>query len=60
MKMSHFFSPRSLSECVFVASADPFSWRVSADHLKKIAQKQKQMLPSKRGENAKIVMGDKR
>lgn len=60
MKMSHFFAPRSLSECVFVESADPFSWSVSADQLKKIEQKQKQMLQYQRGENAKVILGYKR
>ena len=39
MKPSYFSSPRSLEDCVFISSADPFSWDVKNHSLKKMAAK---------------------
>ena len=39
MKPSYFSSPRSLEDCVFIASADPFSWDVNNNSLKKMVAK---------------------
>lgn len=39
MKPSYFSSPRSLEDCVFIASADPFSWDVSSHSLKQMVAK---------------------
>lgn len=39
MKPSYFSSPRSLEDCVFVVSSDPFSWDVNRNSLKKMVAK---------------------
>lgn len=39
MKQSNFKTPRTLEECVFIESADPFSWSATKDQIKRMVKR---------------------